>query len=118
MSLIKKATDDGKESIDFAIASRSIETAQKNVEGRNFNARKAVLQYDDVMNKQREVIYSQRRNILMGDDITEQILGMIERVIEKYVYMYTPDVQVNSLRVKYPPASCSWAQLKSLKNTC
>ncbi len=93
MALIKKATDDGKESIDFAIASKSIETAQKNVEGRNFNARKAVLQYDDVMNKQREVIYSQRRSILMGDDITDQILGMIERVIEKYVYMYTPDVE-------------------------
>ncbi|MBE6038258.1 MAG: preprotein translocase subunit SecA [Anaerofustis stercorihominis] len=93
MALIKKATDNDTTSIDFAIASKAIETAQKTVESRNFNARKNVLQFDDVMNKQRDVIYTQRRKILMGDDITQDILGMIERVIEKYVIMYTPEAE-------------------------
>ena len=52
---------------------KSIENAQKKVEGRNFGIRKHVLQYDDVMNKQREIIYEQRGSVLEGENLQEQI---------------------------------------------
>ena len=68
---------------------RGIENAQKKVEARNFNIRKHVLQYDDVMNKQREVIYKQRRMVLEGKDIKDQISAMLESFISDYVDLYT-----------------------------
>ena len=75
--------------IEHKILSRSIENAQKKVEARNFDIRKHVLQYDNVMNKQREVIYAQRRQVLMGEDIKGSILDMIEEVISDIVDSYT-----------------------------
>ena len=63
--------------IDAKILSNSIESAQKTVESRNFQTRKNVLEYDDVMNQQREIIYGERRKVLDGEDLREQILGMI-----------------------------------------
>lgn len=57
------------ELIEHQLITRSIEQAQKKVEGRNFDIRKHVLQYDDVMNQQREVIYGQRRQILVGEGL-------------------------------------------------
>ncbi len=67
---------------------RSIERAQRKVEARNFEIRKNTLKYDDVMNKQRERIYAERRRVLMGEDIRESVIGMIERtvlgVVERY----------------------------------
>lgn len=60
--------------IESRLISKAVENAQKKVEGRNFSIRKNVLQYDDVMNVQRTVIYEQRREVLDGKDLKESIL--------------------------------------------
>ena len=70
-----------EEAIAAGMLSRTIEGAQKKVEGRNFEVRKYVLQYDNVMNKQREVIYDQRRKVLFGDDIKDYIMEMMESLV-------------------------------------
>ena len=67
--------------IDAKILSGSIESAQKRIEDNNFNRRKNVLTYDDVMNQQRNVIYDQRSEVLMNDDISEKIKGMIAQSV-------------------------------------
>ena len=74
--------------IEHPRLSRSIETAQKRVEARNFDIRKQVLEYDDVMNKQREVIYKERRRVLEGTDLKPVILDMIHEVIKGLVDAY------------------------------
>jgi preprotein translocase subunit SecA len=71
--------------IEHQIISRAIEGAQKRVEGINFNIRKNLLEYDDVMNQQRKVIYGQRREILKGDHLKETIIDMIEELVENAV---------------------------------
>ncbi len=71
--------------IEAKILSNSIEAAQKRVEGRNFDIRKHVLQYDDVMNEQRKIIYGQRRKVLDGDILREFILKMVHDVIDSAV---------------------------------
>jgi len=71
--------------IDAKILSNSIESAQKRLEAQNFNRRKNVLMYDDVMNQQRTIIYAQRREVLDGMDLHEKIAGMIHTVIEDEV---------------------------------
>ena len=71
--------------IDQKILSNAVETAQKNVEGRNFRARKNVLEYDDVMNTQREVIYAQRRKVLDGENLRENVLSMLRQSVEGQV---------------------------------
>ena len=76
------------EPIEHKLISRSIEQAQKKVEGRNFDIRKHVLEYDDVMNQQREVIYGQRRQILMGDNLRENIMNMIYKIIDQDMDAY------------------------------
>ena len=70
------------EPIEHRIVSKAIETAQRRVEGRNFEMRKHLLDFDDVMNKQREVIYEQRRIVLEEDNLEEQFLDMVEDVID------------------------------------
>jgi preprotein translocase subunit SecA len=75
--------------IEHSLISRSVESAQKKVEEQNFQIRKRVLEYDDVMNKQREVIYGQRQRILSGDDLREDVLGIVERVLREQVAMFT-----------------------------
>lgn len=77
------------EPIEHALISRSIEQAQKKVEARNFDIRKYILEYDDVMNQQREVIYDQRRKILLGENMRENIFGMIDKLIERGMEIYT-----------------------------
>jgi preprotein translocase subunit SecA len=74
--------------MEAKILSRQIESAQKKVEEQNFVARKNVLKYDDVMNKQRVVIYEQRRRVLEGDDFSEEVKGWIDEVIERAVDTY------------------------------
>ncbi len=71
--------------IDAKILSGAIENAQKNVESRNFQARKNVLEYDDVMNTQRKVIYDQRRQVLEGEDLSRTIEGMLHYVVSTRV---------------------------------
>ena len=71
--------------IDAKILSGAVENAQKNVESRNFKARKSVLEYDDVMNTQREVIYAQRQKVLDGEDLRENILTMLRSLVDTNV---------------------------------
>ncbi len=75
--------------VESKIVSRSIENAQKRVESRNFDTRKHVLNYDDVMNQQREIIYTQRRAVLTGENIQEQIIDMVEKVIGDTIARYS-----------------------------
>ena len=74
--------------IESRILTRTVESSQKKVEGRNFSIRKNVLQYDDVMNKQRVIIYKQRREVLDGDNLTEEIGNMIDSVVNTIVPQY------------------------------
>ncbi len=74
--------------IQSKMISRAVENAQKKVEGRNFTIRKNVLKYDDVMNAQREIIYAQRREVLDGENIHDNIIDMINSVAEATVNMY------------------------------
>ena len=74
--------------IESRMISKRIEAAQKKVEGRNFSIRKNVLQYDDVMNKQREIIYAQRREVLDGENLKDSIVNMIDSVAEATVPMF------------------------------
>ena len=74
--------------IESRILTKTVESSQKKVEGRNFSIRKNVLQYDDVMNKQRVIIYKQRREVLDGDNLTEEIGNMIDSVVNTIVPQY------------------------------
>lgn len=67
------------------LLSRSIENAQKAIEGRNFGTRKHILEYDDVMNKQREVIYAERMKVIKGEDIHDEILKLIPDLVTKVI---------------------------------
>ena len=79
------------EAITHSMISKSIENAQKKVEAHNFDIRKNLIEYDDVMNKQREVIYSQRREILGGQDIRESFMEMLDDTIEDIVAAFAID---------------------------
>ncbi len=86
MEMLTGSRDKKDESpIDFKIFSRMVERAQLQIEGNNFDRRKTVLQYDEVLRKQREVIYGQRRDILFLDSIIEIVDGMVERTINTIV---------------------------------
>ncbi len=77
--------------IENRMLTRAIETAQSRVEERNFGIRRSVLQYDDVMNRQREIIYDQRNKVLNGENVRQSILGMVRESIETTVNRYTAD---------------------------
>src|SRR3984893_1979980 len=79
--------------IESGLISRRIENAQKSVEGQNFDARKHLLEYDDVMNKQRETIYAIRRSALEGKDQRDYVLGIAEDVARELVETYCPREQ-------------------------
>ena len=79
--------------IEVNIISKTIESAQSKVEGRNFSIRKHILSYDDVMNIQREIIYSQRRKVLDGDNIRDNIVDMIESACEMIVDTYRGEIE-------------------------
>lgn len=76
------------EPIEHKILTRLIESAQRKVEGNNFSIRKNVLKYDDVMNKQREVIYAERRRVLEGENLKDDIIAMRNDVIDKTIDFY------------------------------
>ncbi len=79
--------------IEHRMVTKSIENAQKKVEGHNFEIRKHLLEYDDVMNKQREVIYKHRQSVLRATDVTEEVLDMLEGIGEGLVETYCPEEQ-------------------------
>jgi len=85
MTMMDRLGLDEDQPIESRMISRAVESAQKRVEGNNFDTRKVVLQYDDVMNQQREVIYKQRRDILESDNIRDEVMNMIKPVIERTV---------------------------------
>ena len=74
--------------IEAKMLTNAIENAQKNLESRNFDSRKHVLQYDEVMNEQRKIIYAQRQKVLDGDDLSETIKGMMEQIIDSAIDDY------------------------------
>ncbi len=78
--------------IEFGLISKTIETAQSKVEGRNFSIRKHTLSYDDVMNIQRDIIYTQRRKVLDGDNVRDNIIDMIEAACEMVVDTYSAEI--------------------------
>ncbi len=77
------------EPIEHPWVTRAIETAQKRVEAHNFEIRKHLLEYDDVMNTQRKIIYGERRQLLEGEDIREVVEGMLEEVLDGILDLYT-----------------------------
>ncbi len=98
--------------LEAGILSRQVESAQKRVEGRNFSIRKHVLQYDDVMNTQREIIYGERKQVLNGDNLKPKILHMIEEESEAIIKSYTAgldncnDVNKNGLLMETNDILC------------
>jgi preprotein translocase subunit SecA len=92
------------EPIEHSMISRAIENAQRKVEGHNFEIRKHLLEYDDVMNKQREIIYSQRRELLQRDNVKELILEMIPELVAPLA-----DQIIND---QIPPEDWDWAHLE------
>ena len=86
------------EPLEHKLLTKSIESAQKKVESNNFAIRKHVLQYDDVMNKQREVIYAERRKVLEEKNLKEDILAMIKNIIEKAINLYISHSKESSER--------------------
>jgi len=104
--MMAKLTDDEDLPITSKFISKTVESSQKKVEGRNFGIRKNTLQYDDVMNRQRELIYSQRDQVLDGLDLTDTILKMLDTNIQETVEMYfsgekKEDWNVDGLKEKY-----------------
>ena len=91
--MLKLGMEEGQE-IQHPLVTKSIETAQKRVEGRNFEIRKHLLEYDDVMNRQREIIYEERRTTLESPDLSAHVFDMIEDVLELVISGYlSPDIR-------------------------
>ncbi len=80
--------------IESKLVSRAVESAQKRVEGNNFDARKQILQYDDVMREQREIIYKQRLEVLESANVRDIVENMIKAAVERNVLAHTPEEQV------------------------
>ncbi|MGI6413253.1 MAG: preprotein translocase subunit SecA [Syntrophomonadaceae bacterium] len=91
--LMEKLGMDDDMPIENQMISRAIENAQKKVESRNFSIRKNVLEFDDVINQQREVIYGERKKVLFGEDLKETILSMLSDVVEQVVGSYAGETK-------------------------
>ncbi len=92
-ALLERVGMDDDIRLEYGMLSRQIEAAQKRVEYNNYNIRKHVLQYDDVMNKQREVIYAQRREVLCGNDMRANMISMLDSMVSDAVATYTGNVK-------------------------
>ncbi|ALA44181.1 preprotein translocase subunit SecA [Paenibacillus jamilae] len=91
LSMMERLGFEEDQPIESRMITRAIESAQKRVEGNNFDQRKVVLQYDDVMNQQRAIIYKQRREVLESENIKEIVFDMIKPVIERVVEAHCGD---------------------------
>ena len=89
--MVEKLGMEEGDAIEHKMLSKSIESAQKKVEGKNFSIRKSVLQYDDVMNKQREIIYAERKRVLEGENIKPEIMEMIDSLADAIVDKFCPE---------------------------
>ncbi|QOR33687.1 preprotein translocase subunit SecA [Clostridium sp. 'deep sea'] len=90
--LIDKLGMDEDVALEHKFLDRAIERAQERVEGRNYGIRKSVLEYDNIMNKQREVIYAERRKVLENENLKEQILAMISDIVVEAINTYCSDI--------------------------
>ena len=104
--MMSRLAGDENMPIESAMISKTVESSQKKVEGVNFSIRKNTLQYDDVMNKQRELIYAQRDQVLDGIDLTDKIFNMLDTNIDENVRNYLAgenkaDWNIDGLREKY-----------------
>ena len=106
--MVEKLGMEDDDAIEAGMLSKSIEGAQKKVEGKNYGIRKAVLQYDDVMNKQREIIYGERKRVLEGENLQSEIKTMVgllaDDIISKYLPENNPeawDLKLLNERLKY-----------------
>lgn len=86
--MMGRLADDENMPIESKMISKTVESSQKKVEGKNFGIRKNTLQYDDVMNRQRQLIYKQRDQVLDGIDLTDKIIAMLDTNIEENVKNY------------------------------
>ncbi len=106
-AMMGRLTGDENMPIESKMISRTVESSQKKVEGRNFSIRKDTLQYDDVMNRQRELIYKQRDMVLDGIDLTDKINQMLDTNVEENVLIYCArdtdpsNWNINGLKEKY-----------------
>jgi preprotein translocase subunit SecA len=91
MNMMDRLGMDEDTPIESKMVSRAIESSQKRVEGANFDMRRVVLQYDDVMNQQRTVIYKQRREVLEAESLRDVVIGMIMSHVERLVNLHCPD---------------------------
>ncbi|MBQ7476449.1 MAG: preprotein translocase subunit SecA [Selenomonadaceae bacterium] len=89
--IMEKLGMEEDEPIEHTLITKSIEHAQKKVEARNFDIRKHVLEYDDVMNQQREIIYSERKKILSGENLRENVMGMVKHIIKQELNQYADE---------------------------
>ncbi len=85
---------DENEPIESKLVTRAVEQAQKRVEGHNFDARKQILQYDDVMREQRDIIYAQRMEVLESDDLSDVVQSMMKSVVERAVSLHTSESDI------------------------
>jgi preprotein translocase subunit SecA len=113
-SLMQKLGMERGEAIEHPWVSRAIENAQRKVEGHNFDIRKHLLEYDDVMNKQREVIYRQRREVLDGEDIQQIIKDMIDDMVEGVAEQFV-DTKLPSEDWDWQAISDAMAELFNMK---
>ncbi|WP_252502418.1 preprotein translocase subunit SecA [Sporosarcina sp. Marseille-Q4943] len=86
--------------IQSKMVSRSVESAQKRVEGNNFDSRKRLLQYDDVLRQQREIIYKERNEVLASENIRDVLEGMLTNVIDRVVEMHAPEDKDSEWKLK------------------
>ncbi|MBQ4595428.1 MAG: preprotein translocase subunit SecA, partial [Firmicutes bacterium] len=84
-AMVQRLGVEEDEAIEAGMITKQIENAQKKVEGKNFSIRKYVLQYDNVMNKQREIIYGERKRVLFGEDLREDVTSMTKQLIDEVV---------------------------------
>jgi len=96
-SLMQRMGIEDGQAIEHKMITNSVERAQKKVEENNFAIRKRLLEYDNVMNQQREVIYERRRQALMGERLKDELFEMVEKNVDKIVKQYTPESDLDGL---------------------
>ena len=113
MEMLKVPED---QPIENKIVSKAISSAQAKIEGHNFDMRKHILEYDDVLNKQRETIYKKRKNILTKDNLKKEVLEMIEDEIKKIVQFHTQQEPWNLKEISEVIKSIFPANVQTLEN--
>ena len=97
--LVSLGTGDATRPLESKMFSKAVSNAQKRIEGNNFDARKNVLKYDEVLRKQRETFYAQRQEVIMSEDITEMVNSIIHDFVEEVCYEHMEEVGRNKFRI-------------------